>query len=173
MLYATSSVLPRLSSLNHFFNPNKTLEDKLGLAGSNYELTASIPEVLSYASTPSFWQSIEEHEHQLQFTLLTYLMSRPDVIIFGLQDPDPKKRVSTISFKVKGWKSRALVEEVDRVTGGTMGIRWGSFYSNRLIADVLGLEASDGIIRASFVHYNTGMFSSPLLLSISILANCD
>lgn len=174
MLYAAASALPKVSSLNHFFNPSKTLEDKLGLAGSNYELTASIPSVLSYVSTPYFWQAIEEHEHELQSTLLTYLISHPKVVVFGQQDPDPKKRVSTISFRVEGWKSRELVEEVDRVTRGTMGIRWGSFYSNRLIEEVLGLEVSDGVVRASLVHYNTGMFSvSSVLLLISIRANCE
>lgn len=159
MLYAASSVLPRVGSLGHFFNPSTSLENKLGLAGSNYELTASIPAVLSYASTPGFWESIENQERELQSTLLVYLSSHPKITIFGQEDPDTKKRVSTISFGVQGWKSKDFVEEVDKVTGGTMGIRWGAFYSNRLIEEVLGLAVKDGVIRASLVHYNTGMSS--------------
>jgi selenocysteine lyase/cysteine desulfurase len=157
MLYASPSALLRVQSLGHFFNPSSTLENKLGLAGSNYELTASIPAVLSYFSSPSVWQSVEAHEHELQSKLLAYLTSHADITIFGEKDPDIKKRVTTISFTVKGRKSRDVVEEVDRVTGGKMGIRWGSFYSNRLIEEVLGLDPKDGVIRASMVHYNTGM----------------
>jgi selenocysteine lyase/cysteine desulfurase len=34
------------------------------------------------------------------------------------------------------------------------GIRWGTFYSNRLI-EYLGLAAQDGVVRVSLVHYNT------------------
>jgi selenocysteine lyase/cysteine desulfurase len=158
MLYAGPSALCRVQSLGHFFNPTNTLEHKLGLAGSNYELTSSIPSVLSYFSSPSIWQSIEAHERELQSTLLNYLVNHRKVIIFGEGDPDSNKRVSTISFTVEGRKSRDLVEEVDRLTGGKMGVRWGSFYSNRLIEEVLGLDPNDGVIRASMVHYNTGMF---------------
>jgi selenocysteine lyase/cysteine desulfurase len=157
MLYAAPSTLSRVQSLGHFFNPSNTLEYKLGLAGSNYELTASIPSVLSYFSSPSIFQSIEAHEYKLQSILLDYLSSHGKVIIFGERDPDTKKRVSTISFVVKGRKSKDVVEEIDRATGGRMGVRWGSFYSNRLTEEVLSLDPTDGVIRASMVHYNTGM----------------
>jgi selenocysteine lyase/cysteine desulfurase len=159
MLYAAHSALSRVRTLGHFFNPSNTLEDKLGLAASNYELTSSIPAVLSYLSSDSKWESIEIHEQELQSTLLAYLSSRPEFVIFGQRDPDIKKRVSTISFGVKGWKCREFVEEVDKVTEGRMGIRWGSFYSNRLVEESLGLDPKDGVIRASMVHYNTGMLS--------------
>jgi selenocysteine lyase/cysteine desulfurase len=157
MLYASPSALSRVKSLGHFFNPTETLENKLGLAGSNYELTSSIPAVLSYFSAPSVWQSVEFHENELQSKLLGYLSAKPKVTIYGEPDPDPEKRVSTISFTIEGRKSKEIVEEVDRVTEGKMGIRWGSFYSNRLVTEVLGLDPKDGVIRASMVHYNTGM----------------
>ena len=157
MLYAAPSALARMQSLGHFFRPSSTLENKLGLAGSNYELASSIPSILSYFSSPLIFQSIEAYEYKLQSILLGYLSSHRKVIVFGEKDPDTKKRVSTISFVVNARKSRDVVEEVDKVTGGTMGIRWGSFYSNRLIEEVLGLDPKDGVIRASMVHYNTGM----------------
>jgi len=126
------------------------------LAGSCYELTASIPSVISYFSPdPSAcWAAIEKHEFDLQSTLLTYLNARPDVTICGEKDPDSKKRVSTISFVVEGKKSRDIVEKVDEISKGEMGIRWGAFYSNRLVEEVLGL-GKDGVVRVSMVHYNT------------------
>ncbi|TVY15968.1 Nonribosomal peptide synthetase fmpE [Lachnellula arida] len=160
MLYASEHGLQATASLGHFFNASRTLDNKLGLAGANYELTSSIPSVLSYfGSIPSEkWAAIEKHEGQLQGTLLGYLNARPDVTICGEKDADTKKRVSTISFVVKEKKSKDVVEKVDELSKGEMGIRWGGFYSNRLVNEVLGL-GNDGVVRVSMVHYNTGKLS--------------
>lgn len=161
MLYASPTALPTISSLGHHFNPSNTLEDKLALAGSNYELTSSITSVLSYIGHNPLetWALIEAHEQELQSALLGYLNARPDVTIMGEKDPDSKKRVCTISFLVDGWKSQDVVEAVDRLSGGEMGIRWGGFYSVRLLEEVFGL-GKDGVVRVSMVHYNTCEFAS-------------
>jgi selenocysteine lyase/cysteine desulfurase len=142
--------------LGHYFNGSRTLQDKLGLAGSCYELTASIPAVLEYfgPNVSESWAVVEKHEAELQGALLEYLNAKPDVTICGEKDPDTKKRVSTISFTVKGENSQEIVEKVDALSKGDMGIRWGKFYSNRLIENVLGL-GKDGVVRVSMVHYNT------------------
>jgi selenocysteine lyase/cysteine desulfurase len=156
MLYASPVALQAVKSLGHYFNPSSSLEDKLGLAGSCYELTSSVPAVVDYfGSNPAeSWAAIEKHEQELQGTLLAYLNARSDVTICGEKKPDSKKRVSTISFVVKGKKSQNIVEAVDNISEGEMGIRWGGFYSNRLIEEVLGL-GKDGVVRVSMVHYNT------------------
>ena len=159
MLYSSPQGLESIKSLGHYFNPSSTLEDKLGLAGSNYELTAAIPSVVSYLSNQNSWSAIEKHEGELQSYLLTYLNSRSDITIFGEKESDTKKRVSTISFVVKGRKSQDVVEEIDEVSRGEMGIRWGGFYSVRLIGEVLGLDKKDGVVRVSMVHYNTCKFT--------------
>ena len=99
------------------------------------------------------WAAIEKHEQELQGTLLAYLNARPDVTICGEKDADTKKRVSTISFVVKRKRSQDVVEAVDMLSKGLMGIRWGGFYSNRWIEEVLGL-GKDGVVRVSMVHYN-------------------
>jgi selenocysteine lyase/cysteine desulfurase len=156
MLYASPQGLESIKSLGHYFNPSSTLEDKLGLAGSNYELTAAIPSVVSYLFNS--WAAIEKQEGELQSYLLTYLNGRSDITIFGEKESDTKKRVSTISFIVKGKKSQDVVEEIDGVSKGEMGIRWGGFYSVRLIGEVLGLDKKDGVVRVSMVHYNTCKF---------------
>jgi selenocysteine lyase/cysteine desulfurase len=148
--------LKAVKSLGHYFHPSSTLENKLGLAGSNYELTSSIPSVVDYlGSNPAeAWAAIEKQEEELQGTLLAYLNARPDVTIYGEKEADSKKRVSTISFVVKSRSSQEVVKAVDRVSNGDMGIRWGAFYSNRLVEDVLEL-GKNGVIRVSMVHYNT------------------
>lgn len=68
---------------------------------------------------------------------------------------DKLKRVPVISWKVQGRSSREIVEAIDKKSN--YGCRWGGFYSNRLIEDVLGLDPNDGIVRLSALHYNTGM----------------
>ncbi|KAH7354750.1 pyridoxal phosphate-dependent transferase [Rhexocercosporidium sp. MPI-PUGE-AT-0058] len=156
MLYASPLALKAVKSLGHHFNPSSTLQDKLGLAGSCYELTASIPAVLSYfgENPAESWEAIEKHEEQLQGTLLDYLNARSDVTIYGDPSADTKKRVSTIGFVVKERKSKDVVEAVDELSKGEMGIRWGTFYSVRLADEILGLQY-DGVVRVSMVHYNT------------------
>ncbi|KAG0648053.1 Cysteine desulfurase ustD [Hyphodiscus hymeniophilus] len=156
MLYASPSGLKAITSMGHHFNKHDTLQDKLGFAGSCYELTSSIPSIVSYfgPKRSEAWAAIEKHEFELQGMLLGYLNGRDGVTVCGEKDADTKKRVSTISFLVKGWKSRDVVEAVDKASKGEMGIRWGAFYSNRLVEEVLGL-GGDGVVRVSMVHYNT------------------
>jgi selenocysteine lyase/cysteine desulfurase len=157
MLYVSSKAQEQMTSLGHFFNPTKTLENKIGLAGSSYELVAGIPAVVEYL-TPlggkSKWAGIVEQEGMLQKTLLDYLNGREDITVYGETSDDVKLRVPTISFSVKGWKSQELVETVEKDT--ELGFRFGNFYSVRLVEQVLRLDTKDGVVRISMVHYNTG-----------------
>lgn len=166
-LYASPKALQKVESLGHFFNPDATLADKLGLAASSYELVAAIPAVVNYFhDTPGgldlFWNQIKDHEEQLQKILLEYLNTNPAITILGEPTSDPALRVATISFIVMGRSSREIVEAVDRHGdrskdgGKQFGIRWGHFYSKRLCEEVLGLgKDGDGVVRVSMVHYNT------------------
>ena len=154
MLYASDKALSAVSSQGHFFNAHETLTQKLGLAGSSYELVASIPAVLDYLG-PDSWSAISSHEELLQKTLLEYLVQKPGVKVIGEESSDVNVRVSTVSFVVEGRNSRDVVESVEEKTGGEIGIRWGGFYSERLREEVLGLS-KDGVVRVSMVHYNTG-----------------
>jgi selenocysteine lyase/cysteine desulfurase len=155
MLYGSNAAQKNLVSLGHYFNPTTTLEDKLGLAGASYELVQSIPAVVDYlkpASKPDLFDAIAAHEEKLQKILLDFLKSREDVIIYGEKTSDPKVRVSTISFSVNGWGTKELVETVEKQSD--FGFRWGSFYSKRLSDEILQ-RGEEGVVRASFVHYNS------------------
>lgn len=151
MLYASSDrAQKQMRSLGHFFNPHATLENKLGLAGASYELVAALPPVAAYLASVG-WAAVAAHEAALQGELLGYLRERDDVAIHGSRSADPAVRVPTVSFTVRGWDSGELV----RAVGEPWAFRWGAFYSNRLVGEVLGLGGS-GVVRVSLVHYNTG-----------------
>ena len=153
-LYASTRAQRHLQTLGHFFKPTDTLENLLGLAAANYELTASIPAVCAYlARVP--WEEIVAYEERLQRILIEYLLSRPDVYqIRGEPVADSSKRVPVISFTVSGRSSREVVEAIE--ARSDFGCRWGAFYSNRLAEEVLGLDPVDGVVRVSLLHYNTG-----------------
>ncbi|KAL8685177.1 MAG: hypothetical protein Q9224_005929 [Gallowayella concinna] len=166
VLYASSSAQPNLTSLGHYFhNPTTTLTTKLGLAAASYELVATIPTLVSYFSCPdgkSVWAAIAAHEEKIQSILLDYLNRREDVVVYSERSADQKLRVPVVSFSIKGRSSREVVEKVD--AGSDFGIRWGHFYSKRLVDEVLGL-GEEGVVRVSMVHYNTGNYLPPIFFS--------
>ena len=71
--------------------------------------------------------------------------------IIGATEADQALRVPTVSFVIDGSSSREVVEQVDPIG---IGIRYGDFYSRKLVDD-LELPNGDGVIRVSAVHYNT------------------
>ncbi|OIW35593.1 aminotransferase class-V [Coniochaeta ligniaria NRRL 30616] len=157
MLYVSGEAQKGMASLGHYFNPHATLENKMGLAGASYELVYAVPAVVEYLNPEggeSKWEGIVAQEGMLQEVLLGWARGRGDVTVYGEGSGDTALRVPTVSFRVRGWGSWELVEAVEGQTG--FGFRWGSFYSVRLVEEVLGLEDSrDGVVRVSMVHYNT------------------
>ena len=163
-LYASKSAQKHMHTLGHFFKPTDTLENLLGLAAANYELTASVPEVCKYLQGVP-WKEISKHEEKCQAILIDYLLSKPEGYqIYGEPTADRSKRVPVISFTVQGRSSREVVEAIEAKSN--FGCRWGAFYSNRLVEEVCGLDPVDGIVRVSLVHYNTGKLSNPARYSI-------
>jgi selenocysteine lyase/cysteine desulfurase len=136
VLYAINSAQEYVKPLAHFFNPTKTLEDKLGFAASNYEGVQAIPEIVKY----------------LQKILLDFLNSRDDITVIGTESADSKERVPTISFVVDGISPKQIVIKAEKISN--YGFRWGHFYSKRLCDEVLQL-GPEGVTRVSMVHYNT------------------
>ncbi|KAF2850210.1 aminotransferas-like protein [Plenodomus tracheiphilus IPT5] len=150
VLYASNAAQRHVKPMAHYFNPTKTLEDKLGFASSNYECTQSIPAVVSYLD--GVFDGISEHEEKLSKILLDFLNSRPNVTVLGSTSSDGNVRVPTISFVVDGINSKEIVQQVEKISN--YGIRWGHFYSKRLCDEILKLDA-EGVTRVSMVHYNT------------------
>ena len=98
-LYASKAAQKHMRTLGHFFKPPNNLENMLGLAAANYELTASIPQVVKYlAETP--WEEVAAYEEKLQRILIDYLNSKPELQIWGEPVADRHKRVPVISWTV-------------------------------------------------------------------------
>ncbi|KAM0391885.1 hypothetical protein ACHAQC_006685 [Fusarium culmorum] len=154
LLYGSKAAQAQISSLGHFFNPDGSLMDKLELAAASYELTqAIIPLTAYFGENPKqTWDAIAEHEQKLQTRLIEYLVSKPQITVYGEISTDKKVRVPTVSFTVEGMSSQSVVEAVEAVSHA--GIRWGHFFSKRLVGSILGLS-DDGVVRVSLVHYNT------------------
>lgn len=158
------------SAAHYFYNEGRKssdldLETKLGLAGSSYELVASIPKLVEYFSTLAqtsggdAWSAIAKHEESLARILIDYIQENRDkygLTLFGSPNASSSDRVSVVSFGVRGRSSRDVVESIEKKTGGKIGCRWGHFYSKRLVDDILGQGGEkDGVVRVSMVHYNT------------------
>lgn len=178
MLYARrDTAQAQMRSLGHFFKAGTTLEEKIGLAGGSYELVQAVPPVVDYlypgGGAPPRWAAMEAQEQLLQAALLEYLGGRPDVFtVLGERTADPTRRVPTISFAVRGWGARELVERVEAETEAgpaAFAFRWGGFYSNRLVHELLGL-GEEGVVRISMVHYNTRELN---FSSLSFIFPCD
>ena len=166
MLYGKYEHLLRMANLNHSFLAADDIPYKLQPGNQNYELGWAATAINDYlgdigaslgeigderARIVSAYAGIAAHEAELSGRLLSYLRGRNAVTILGDPTPDPERRVSTISFVVRGMPSEDVVRAVDR---HGIGIRFGDFYAKRLI-DALGLRQQGGVVRASMAHYNT------------------
>ncbi|KAH7010512.1 pyridoxal phosphate-dependent transferase [Ilyonectria destructans] len=154
LLYGSRAAQAQLESLGHYFNLSGSLMHKLELAAASYELTQSIIPLVAYfgEDVKQTWAAIAEHEEKLQKRLIDYLVSRPDIVIYGETSTKSSARLPTVSFTVQGRSSQSVVEAVEVISD--VGIRWGHFFSKRLAEKILGLD-DDGVVRVSLVHYNT------------------
>lgn len=165
-LYGRHDLLLAAGNINHSFFAADKVPQKLEPGNANYEAAYSCVGVIDYlealaqahginskgrAAVEAAFGLIAQHEQVLSQRLLDYLTARDDITIIGDPSPDAARRVPTISFVIDGQPSGALVRAVDP-TG--IGIRYGDFYSRRLV-EGLSLPQPDGVIRVSAVHYNT------------------
>jgi len=174
LLYGKLSLLKDLPSQNHSLVAADNIPYKFQPGNVNYELsygmtglvdylrelavqdgsgTGTLPDKSEVGRTAVLdaFDAIGQYEERLSDRLLDFLRSKPNVKILGLDSADRKRRVSIISFTVDGVKNSEIVRRVD---DHKIGIRFGHFYSARLI-EALGLPSDEGVVRVSMVHYNT------------------
>lgn len=168
VLYGKYDHLLSLANLSHHFVPMDKIPGKLQPGNPNYELSYGATAIAEYLVTLGersgamadasrrarmavAFEAIADHEAVLAERLLAWLRGRRDVRIIGPASSDLAVRVPTISFVVEGLDPEHIVRAIDPLR---IGIRFGDFYSRRLVED-LGLAAGKGVVRASFAHYNT------------------
>ncbi|EKJ68473.1 NPS16 [Fusarium pseudograminearum CS3096] len=153
-LYGRRSVQQRMvTGIAHFFLSGMPgLDWRLRLGSNAFELEEALVPITRYL-TDIGWDKIIAQETVLQEVLLSYLNRHPTVFrVFGEKTSDPEKRVAVITFQVIGQSSRDVMNKVNRQ--GKFRIVAGHCWAPRPTHDVLKLE-DDGLIRISFVHYNT------------------
>ncbi len=167
LLYGKRAHLINMPGLNHYFIAADDLPYKFQPGGVNYELSYSTMGIVDYLQRMAeahgvkgnnMRESIENafdlftaHEAKLTQRLMDYLTAQPNITIIGIPNGNAQQRVSTVAFVVNDWKSDAITLKVDP---HNIGIRFGDFYAKKLI-ESLGLEAQNGVVRVSMVHYNT------------------
>lgn len=167
LLYGKREHLLAARGQNHFFIGEEKIPLKLNPGGPNHEFTAALSGITAYFDAlhahhfpgsnadlhrrmRECFELIEAHEEHLATRFVDFLASKPAVQLVGRRSGARAERVPTFSFTVAGRDSRdfpaaALEQKV--------GIRAGDFYARRCI-DALGLAPRNGVVRASFVHYN-------------------
>ena len=153
MAYVNKSAQTELTSLGHFFLPKTGAFNMLNLSGGNYELIQSIPPIAAYLRNVS-WDWIKKQEQLLQEELLAFLRTRSDIQLYGDPSGSRDVRVPVISFAVKDRTAAEVVREI-YATSKCTPTSDKNFYAARLFDTVLGPGAKDGVIRCSFLHYNT------------------
>lgn len=161
-MFGKHEAFAELTGPNHYFLPKDYLPAKFELGSPNYESCAGLlglkPYLQSLADESAFnrptvlraWHVMEELEQPLTARFLNFLASKPKVKVIGSHTPG-KDRVPTISFLHESQTSKQIS---DAALQAGIGMRWGNFYSVRLL-ERMGINPDSGVARVSFAHYNT------------------
>lgn len=168
-LAGTREAFAELTGPNHFFIPRETLPSKFELGGCSHEGCAAINALTPYAAflagedeaTPPSrglfvraFGVVRTLEAGLLARLLAYLVSKPRVRLVG-PGPESAHRVCTVAFAHATRRSGDIAAEAN---AQGLGIRYGHFYSKRLIDELtpeFGLLPDQGVVRVSLQHYNS------------------
>ncbi len=179
LLYGKQELLVDLPSRSFFFIEEDDVPYKFQPGGPNYELSYGMLGLMDYLdelagitnerhsrrAVESSFSMMSEHEELLSSSLLEFLTSKPGIRIIGSEVADRNVRVPIISFVVDSARSSEVVERVDPFR---VAIRYGHFYSARLI-ERLGLFEKDGVVRVSMVHYNSPEEVDRLISALEIV----
>jgi cysteine desulfurase family protein (TIGR01976 family) len=165
VLYGRQDALAELPGPNHDFIARDELPYQFEPGGANHEGCAGLLALGDYltllagaptgaacdrAVVEAAFAQAAALEQPLTARLLGWLRERPGVRLVGSPVADDA-RVGTVSFVHERKSARAITAAVD---ASGVAIRCGHMYAYRL-CQALGIATDDGVVRASFVHYNT------------------
>lgn len=176
VLAGTSEAMEEVRGPNHFFIPDRDWPRKFELGGVPQETCAAIEALGGYLrlladgvvspapGVASRGEAIDRGvieraygvmtalELVLQERLLEGLKTVPGLKILGPESPSAD-RVPTVSVVIRGRSSRDIAVSAN---AAGLGMRYGHFYSHRLVRALLPeADPDDGVVRISLVHYNT------------------
>ena len=163
-LFLRREVNAALPNQGHFFNDGLP-EKRFTPAGPDHAQVAAVNGVADYfdaiadhhglggkpateraAGVRSLFRT---HETALLQPLLDFLARHPKVRLIGRTRA--ADRAPTVSFTAQGKSSAAIASEL---AAAGFGVGVGNFYAYRLV-QALGIDADDGAVRVSFVHYTS------------------
>lgn len=168
-LYLRRELQEELEPQNHFFIDAEDPAYRFMPGGVSHELAAGLPGILDYLECvhqhhfpeargegvgqrlEAVFELFQAHEARLSASLIGFLASLKSVRVLGPHSGDDPQRAPTLAFWLPGRHSSSVPSALD---ARRIATRWGHFYAHRLVT-ALGLHELGGVVRASFVHYNT------------------
>jgi len=163
-MYVRRDLASQLPSQAHFFKSGE-LPGRFTPAGPDHAQVAAVNGVIDYmealASHHGYAQAplqqraaavrtlMRGQEIRLLEPLLDFMARQPRIRVIG--PFDARTRAPTVAFMIDGLSSQAVGAELARQG---IGVGAGNFYAYRLL-QALGIDTTDGVVRASFVHYTT------------------
>jgi selenocysteine lyase/cysteine desulfurase len=163
-MYVRAGLAAELPSQAHFFKGD-ALAGRFTPAGPDHAQVAAVNGVVDYmeavaarhghAAQPvpvraaAVRQLFRDQETRLLQPLLDFLVSRDQVRLLG--SVDAAARAPTVAFRVTGTASATIATRLAELD---IGVGVGNFYAYRLL-QALGIDTTDGLVRASFVHYTS------------------
>tara|TARA_Y100001970_G_scaffold70855_1_gene90164 strand:+ start:712 stop:1959 length:1248 start_codon:yes stop_codon:yes gene_type:complete len=167
LLYGKKEILDKLANQNHEFLEGE-VPYTLNPGGPNHEELSSLIGIHEYfddlymhhfseknISTRNKIDHINElianHEEEITNPLLEFINSHKNIQLIGKNKIVNKNRAPTIAFTFTNKSSKIVAQEL--VQQG-IATRNDNFYAWRCLK-ALGIDTNDGVVRTSFVHYNT------------------
>ncbi|MDH3377614.1 MAG: cysteine desulfurase-like protein [Gammaproteobacteria bacterium] len=168
LLYGKRKLLAKTQNQCHDFIAHDNHAVRLNPGGICHELGAGAAGITAYFDAvhrhhypgtnlgfrerlDGVYKLFATHEESLTRRILQFLAAKPSVTLYGRSNANKDGRVAVISFTVAGKSSRKIAEQL-----WAQGVAMGAddFYAARCIA-ALGVDAKDGVLRLSMVHYNS------------------
>ena len=167
LMFASENISHKVTNQGHFFNADKPTY-RLTPAGPDHASVAACAGMVDYYEDiyhhhfqsgsenlrerlEKVFQLFGEHEEQLMEPLINYILSREDFRLIGTNSKSRIKRAPTVAFHSYTKSSEAIY---DSLVNAKVSCGHGNFYAHRL-TEAVGLNAEDGVVRLSMVHYNT------------------
>ena len=167
LMYGKENILKQLPNQNHQFLEGE-YPYTINPGGPNHEELVSLIGIYDYfqnifnhhfneenlnlrSKIEKINYLISKHEEEIANPLLNFLSKNNKFKLIGKNLIENKNRAPTISFTCEGISSKNLSKILVKKNLAT---RNDNFYAWRCM-EALGIDADDGVVRISLVHYNT------------------